>query len=76
MLLLRSLFKKQFLNSATKLTRSVSSSPSAAGISFQVSDDQKSFLDLAEKFSKEEIVPKAAQYDSMQFFSSFFLVLI
>ena len=60
---LRPLFNKQLLNASCRLTRAASSSPSPAGISFQVSEEQQSLLDLAEKFSREEIIPRAAEYD-------------
>lgn len=62
---IKSLLNKQLLNSATKLTRATfaSSTPTANGISFQITDEQKSFLELTEKFTREEIIPKAAQYD-------------
>lgn len=33
------------------------------GISFDLSEEQKSMLDMAEKFTREEIIPKAAEYD-------------
>jgi len=61
---IKSLLNKQLINTASKLaTRSASSTPSAGGISFHITDDQKSFLELAEKFTREEIIPKAAHHD-------------
>jgi len=65
MLRFRPLFNKQLVNATSKLARATfaSSNPSAGGISFNVTDDQKSFLELTEKFTKEEIIPKAAHYD-------------
>ena len=62
---IKSLLNKQLFNSATKLSRATfaSASPSTNGISFQVTDDQKNFLELAEKFAREEIIPKAAHHD-------------
>lgn len=69
---LKPLFNKQLLNASCKLTRAAfaSSTPSAGGISFQVSEEQQSLLDLAEKFSREEIIPKAAEYDRKRRFVS------
>lgn len=64
---LKPLFNRQLINATTKLTRSASSSPSTNGISFQITDEQQSLLELADKFSKEEIVPKAAHHDSKFF---------
>lgn len=34
-----------------------------SGITFDLSDDQRAFRDLARKFAVEEMVPKAAEYD-------------
>lgn len=48
------------------LTRGLASGAHAAapgGINFNLSDEQKELLDLAEKFTKEEIIPNAAHYD-------------
>jgi len=60
----RPLISKQLFSTANKLAaRSVSSTPTVGGISFKLSDEQKSFVELADKFSKEEIIPKAAHYD-------------
>lgn len=36
---------------------------STAGISFELSDEQREFQDLARKFTKDEIIPKAAHHD-------------
>lgn len=44
--------------SAPQFTRSFS-----AGVSFQLTDDQVAYRDLARKFALEEMVPKAAEYD-------------
>ena len=33
------------------------------GLSFQITEDQKAFQDLARKFAAEEIIPVAADYD-------------
>jgi acyl-CoA dehydrogenase len=40
-----------------------STSGSASSICFQMSDEQKSYVELARKFAREEIIPKAAEYD-------------
>jgi len=53
--------------------RSISSSPSLnqqaealseGGLDFAVSDETQEFLDLAEQFTKNEIIPNAAHYDT------------
>merc|ERR1712212_672079 len=53
--------------------RSISSSPSLnqqaealaeGGLDFSVSDETQEFLDLAEQFTKNEIIPNAAHYDT------------
>lgn len=33
------------------------------GLNFELSDDQRNMIDLARKFAREEIMPKAAHYD-------------
>lgn len=33
------------------------------GFGFELSDEQKSLLELSDKFTKEEIIPKASHYD-------------
>lgn len=58
------------LNQLTRLTltRGLASGAQAAapgGINFNFSDEQKELLDLAEKFTKEEIIPNAAHYDQV-----------
>ncbi len=48
------------------LTRGFASGAPAAtpgGINFSLSDEQQELLDLADKFSREEIIPNAAHYD-------------
>ena len=40
-----------------------SSYSTAGGFNFELTDEQKSLKDLARKFSREEIAPKAAHYD-------------
>ena len=42
---------------------STSNETSEGGICFELTEDQKSMLDLAEKFTKEEVMPKAAELD-------------
>ena len=63
---LRPLFNRQLFN-ATNLTRaafsSSTSSATTGGISFQITDEQKSLFDLAERFAREEIIPKAPHHD-------------
>ena len=39
------------------------SSEASAGMHFEINDDQKELLDLAERFTKDEIIPNAAHYD-------------
>lgn len=50
---------------STASVRLVSDSPPAAGsgLWFDYSDDQKYYIDLAEKFCREEVMPKAAEFD-------------
>ena len=36
----------------------------AIGMNFDINDDQKELLDLAERFTKEEIIPNAPHYDT------------
>ncbi|CAL1540798.1 unnamed protein product [Lymnaea stagnalis] len=43
--------------------RSASAVPEAGGISFQLSPEQLEFKATARKFAREEILPKAAEYD-------------
>ncbi|XP_002739489.1 medium-chain specific acyl-CoA dehydrogenase, mitochondrial-like [Saccoglossus kowalevskii] len=38
-------------------------SRSSAGISFELTDEQKEYQQLARKFAREEMIPKAAEYD-------------
>merc|ERR1712062_918525 len=50
-------------------TRSLSNAPQAAvatqstGLNFTVTEEQQEFLDLAEQFTKNEIIPVAPHYD-------------
>ncbi|XP_022084242.1 medium-chain specific acyl-CoA dehydrogenase, mitochondrial-like [Acanthaster planci] len=39
------------------------SRPPSAGLAFELSDEQKEYQDLARKFTREEIIPKAPEYD-------------
>lgn len=48
---------------ATSTLRSMSSASDAAGINFNISDTQRELLDLAEKFTREEVIPAAAHHD-------------
>ena len=36
----------------------------AIGMNFDINDDQKELLDLAERFTKEEVIPNAPYYDT------------
>merc|ERR1712168_1504127 len=47
-----------------KTSAEESSSAPATGLNFTVSEDTQEFLDLAEQFTKNEIIPNAAHYDS------------
>merc|ERR1711910_247091 len=40
------------------------SAEAALGMNFDINNDQKELLDLAEKFTREEIIPNAPHYDS------------
>lgn len=42
---------------------SSSSSSSASGLNFSLTEDQQSIRDMARKFAREEIAPRAAAYD-------------
>merc|ERR1711884_343358 len=50
--------------------RSLSNAPQAAtatqsmGLNFNVTEEQQQYLDMAEQFTKNEIIPTAAQYDA------------
>ena len=40
------------------------STEAAIGMNFDINDDQKELLDLAERFTREEIIPNAPHYDT------------
>ena len=42
-----------------------SGTPGGPGLNFHLSDEQKELVDLAEKFTKEEIIPNAPHYDQV-----------
>ena len=44
-----------------------SAAPAAAsgGMNFNMSSEQKELVDLAEKFTRDEIIPNAAHYDQV-----------
>ncbi len=52
---------------STGLHRNFASAAPAAGqgLNFNITDDQKELLDVAEKFTRDEIIPAAAQYDKV-----------
>ena len=51
-----------------KLAYSMTRSLSAGGLSFELTDDQKAYQQVARQFAKEKIIPVAAEYDkSMKF---------
>jgi len=50
-------------HAATSAEESSAPAP-ATGLNFTVSEDTQEFLDLAEQFTKNEIIPNAAHYDS------------
>merc|ERR1711936_1488412 len=59
-----SLFKQIYRLSARNGSRNFSSSQTcASGYNFTVTSEQQEYLDLAEQFTKNEIIPNAAQYD-------------
>jgi len=45
-----------------------SAAPAGQGLNFNVTDEQKELLDVAEKFTREEIIPAAPQYDKVSNF--------
>lgn len=58
----------------TGLHRSFASvAPAGQGLNFNITDDQKELLDVAEKFTREEIIPSAAQYDKVGCFQRRFV---
>ncbi|CAK9828999.1 Probable medium-chain specific acyl-CoA dehydrogenase, mitochondrial [Anthophora retusa] len=60
------MFSRSVLKSVTyeKVMRAFSTKPDyASGFSFELSDTQKEMQELARKFTKEEIIPVAAEYD-------------
>ncbi|KAJ8974462.1 hypothetical protein NQ317_001585 [Molorchus minor] len=62
----RSLFRGARLAAAThnsNYSRNRSSSASSNGYNFELNDTQKEFQEIARKFTREEIIPVAAEYD-------------
>jgi acyl-CoA dehydrogenase len=50
------------------LKRGLASGAPAAnpgGLNFKLNDEQRELVDLAEKFTREEIIPNAAHYDQV-----------
>lgn len=63
---LKILFSSQFFNNALRQTarRTFSSTPAVSnGYNFALTETQKEMKDVAEKFTREEIIPVAAEYD-------------
>lgn len=62
---LRSLINRNCINGVRNFnTNSPKRSAEAAvGMNFDINDDQKELLDLAERFTREEIIPNAPHYD-------------
>ncbi|XP_071947068.1 medium-chain specific acyl-CoA dehydrogenase, mitochondrial-like [Antedon mediterranea] len=56
-----------FLRSAAVRCKATATDPAtnplAAGISFEISDEQREYQEVARKFAREEIIPKAPEYD-------------
>jgi acyl-CoA dehydrogenase len=40
--------------------------PATGGLNFKLSEEQQELVDLAEKFTKEEVIPNAAHYDQVE----------
>merc|ERR1719281_19061 len=55
---------RAFSAEAATKTSGSSASPSDIGYNFTPTAEQQEFLDLAEQFTKNEIIPNAAQYDA------------
>ncbi|XP_026170343.1 medium-chain specific acyl-CoA dehydrogenase, mitochondrial [Mastacembelus armatus] len=60
---LRSGIRLQSSTAATNVKASSSGHASSPGFSFELTDQQKEFQQLARRFAREEIVPVAAAYD-------------
>jgi acyl-CoA dehydrogenase len=59
-ILRKSVTSRQF---ATASAAASSHITPGAGICFNLTEDQKQYQELAKKFAREEIIPKAAQHD-------------
>lgn len=57
------LLRKVFSVSASRSVRLFSANASSNGLNFQLSDTQLEMQELARKFVREEVIPKAAHYD-------------
>ena len=59
------ILRTNLINGARKFSTNTwnRSSEAAAGMNFEINDDQKELLDLAERFTKDEIIPNAPHYD-------------
>lgn len=62
---LRSLIGKNCINGVRNFNANSPrrSAEAALGMNFDINDDQKELLDLAERFTREEIIPNAPHYD-------------
>jgi acyl-CoA dehydrogenase len=54
---------KRFCASSLRRCFSSSAAPVTPGLGFTLSDDQKAIQELARKFAREVMIPKAAEYD-------------
>lgn len=55
--------KTKAISRGIRLFSLTSKASSTGGYNFELTEDQKQIQDLARKFTKEEIIPKAAHYD-------------
>jgi len=62
---LKSLLRTSRINGATRFSTNSCNrnSEAAVGMNFEINNDQKELLDLAERFTKDEIIPNASHYD-------------
>jgi len=62
---LRGLIGRNCINGVRNFNTNSSkrSAEAALGMNFDINDDQKELLDLAERFTREEIIPNAPHYD-------------
>lgn len=62
---LRSLIGRNYINGVRNFNTNSSkrSAEAALGMNFDINDDQRELLDLADRFTREEIIPNAPHYD-------------